>query len=1468
MQKSNSLSFPEFKEQKTIHDYEETPSGEEIDNAMKNIASRIRIPVQIKRPQRIKHFCLSISDLFCRCLTKCGICKHKEITTESPPKRYIYFGPNYDNKCNELLDNERTTRPPHLENEENEANGSQFVSNHVSTTKYTLLTFIPINLFEQFRKKANFYFLVMACLASTPMSPKEPIFSWMPLIFVLTVSALKEAYEDYQRYQMDKEINHRPVDVFRPDPNGKNWRFQRIVWQEVRVGDMVRIYSKENESFFPSDILLLQSSTNQGLCNIETANLDGETNLKIKQAVSATYSLPTDENGDHYLLNNALQFMLESEAPNENISKWKGALCFHHHHHHQQQQQQKEKEKEAISVGINQMLLRGCSLKNTQWIIGCVVATGIETKISLNDKGKEFKRSNVDKTVDYALYFIFATQQILCILAAIFYAVWLDVVGSKQWYQYIKSDGTKETNTAASAIENYFTFLVLLDILVPISLYVSMEMVKFIQAYLITSDEEMVQLVEDESGHGNDVKIRAQARTSNLNEELGQISYIFSDKTGTLTQNKMAFVKCHIENIRYGPDEMERQNDFVQRVADPPFMPKFSKKCLFTDNRLGQRWKSNEKMNEFLTLLALCHSVIPQYPLGDEGPVVYNASSPDEKALVVFAKNLHFYFYKAHVQMLSVGNVSNIDGHRFYVNIFGDKLEVDIFNLLEFTSKRKRMSVIVRDPRDQKLKVYCKGADNVIYHRLESNYKPNGEQKAIKEWQDTLESLSVFAADGLRTLVLAYKEISEDYYCDWLQRLNKARAAMENRDALVEECYDEIERDFVLIGATAIEDKLQEGVPSTIANLGVAGIAIWVLTGDKVETAINIGRAARLLKAEMNREDGSLIVIDPDEKISDNECEQIVAAELDKAWGHLANHDDNDPNQGFVISGKALSVIFPNKKQRQSQNTSKYQENLLQCLLKCRAVLCCRVSPIQKAQMVALLKNNRPNAITLAIGDGANDVPMIKCAHVGIGICGQEGLQAVMASDYAIGQFRFLEQLLLIHGAWDYRRISVIILYSFYKNVLLSMTQIYFGFYSGFSGTLFYDNLFGSSYNMVYTALPVMFAAVFDRYYTKEIARLCPELYANGPQNLSFSVKVFLSWFFEGILHAMVCFFCAIYVMDSNSIGNTGVMTGFWVSNTTMFTSVVSVATAKMMIETHTWNIWTIIIFILSYLSWYLVNVIWSSIPVDAGFSNQNFYGVTQVAFNLPQFWFVVLIVVVICIFPDILWKFVQKLWRPTRLDVIEELEFIRTTLQCKKGKFLKDIRSQRKEFVNEMLAHEEMQKNPKLQGVKKKQSMDDKLLLSRPSTRSLTKSRIGGEDEQRMKVKQPCFKRAATCPQPKLKSTKSDLGYVDVSINRQHSAYVMSQYNFMKKAMVKKQFSARLSFDDDAVDDDDSDFGSGRRKNKKKKEYAVISTEDLDDRMIDGKFANLKKPTERYSKVRSVDDETDDEEEDEFHPL
>ena len=332
------------------------------------------------------------------------------------------------------------------------------------------------------------------------------------------------------------------------------------------------------------------------------------------------------------------------------------------------------------------------------------------------------------------------------------------------------------------------------------------------------------------------------------------------------------------------------------------------------------------------------------------------------------------------------------------------------------------MSAIIRMP-DGKIVLLCKGADSIIYSRLK-----RGEQAELRK--TTAEHLEMFAREGLRTLCIAMREIGEEEYQKWNIEHDLAAASVQDREDKLELVSDAIERELTLLGGTAIEDRLQDGVPDSIAILAQAGIKLWVLTGDKVETAINIGFSCNLLDNDMD-----LILLQLEEDSVD-----FAEQELDR---HLLNfgktgsdeelkaakknHEPPAPTHALVIDGDSLKLCLDDRIR---------QKFLLLCK-ECRSVLCCRVSPAQKAAVVRMVKNSL-EVMTLSIGDGANDVAMIQEAHVGVGIAGEEGRQAVMSADYAIGQFRFLTRLVLVHGRWSYRRLAETIANFFYKVRLLT----------------------------------------------------------------------------------------------------------------------------------------------------------------------------------------------------------------------------------------------------------------------------------------------------------------------------------------------------------------------------------------------------------------------------------------------
>lgn len=1072
-------------------------------------------------------------------------------------------------------------------------NPDDLASNFIQTAKYTFWSFIPKNLWEQFHKKANVYFLFIAILSFiSVLSPRSPLTSTLPLVFVLAVSAIKEGYEDWYRHKEDKKINQKKIEYF----DTHDMVFKKKETQHVQVGDVVM--TKQNE-FFPADILLLQSSSPKGVAYIETANLDGETNLKVRKGITPTWELDA---GDINRYAKNLAAVIKSEPPSAKMSDedgWSGVMI-------------------GVSVGdpnincnqtyplkFNQLCLRACQLRNTKWTIGVVIFTGHETKVRQNSQKERFKRSNVDLIVDKMLYFIFLIQFVICTIAAIMYFSWLQV--STDFTQRWMLD----TNTNATlAAYNFFTFIILIDILVPVSLWVSIEVVKFAQAWLITQDEKMFY-----------ADTPAQARTSNLNEELGQIDYVFTDKTGTLTQNKMVFHKCYVcapkgRGKRFGPERMTGG----EHLETP--------------------------IDEFLTCLALCHSVIPE--ITPEGEIKYQSSSPDEKALVLAAREKGYHVLKRTVSDIEIAGI-NTDITILEVSINGEIRCFEVVVEIEFTSSRKRMSVVVKDPRDGRYKLLCKGADNIIKERQRSN--------SIELDDEAEQELQSFATEGLRTLCIAMRILGDREFFEWFREYSSIKCSddLKTKNEKMKAICNRLEQNLRMLGFTGIEDKLQDGVPETIHMLHQGHMKCWMLTGDKMETAKNIGITCKLITPEMIPR---LKQFDP--KKQKNVSQETMKASLYNEIEKLSNQirEENRSDQGMLLSGSALELIFPtpvrnadgtevDKNPEDLKFEEKLQKQVYDLCTMCNAVVCCRISPRQKAEIVKLVRRYEKNCITLAIGDGANDVAMIKAAHVGIGINGLEGMQAVMNSDYAIAQFRFLQNLLFVHGAWSYRRISILILYSFYKNVALSICQVWFGLYNGWSGQVYYDPWTTSAFNFAFTGVPVIALAILNRDYSYEDALKYPSLYSDGQENQTFNVPLFIDYFTEGFMHSALLFFISMILMPDFS-SSDGKVVDLWMVSTTTYTACIYVVTFKLCLLTTTWNRITYGLVIFSIILWYFY--IWCYTTFFFSLS-PNMYGLSSRLLSSKSHWLVVFIIVCMSMLPDLAFEYIKKKRWPSRVE-------------------------------------------------------------------------------------------------------------------------------------------------------------------------------------------------------------------------
>ena len=1085
----------------------------------------------------------------------------KEGVSQSQPEQYskdsgLKSGASSDNSKRRLSTVKREKITIHF-GIRNANIQSKLPDNTITSTKYSIISFFPKSLFFQFKRAANIYFLIVSILTCTNFSPKKPSSMIGTFAFVLIATMLKELYEDYNRYKQDKQSNSRIVHKLNTD----GWNLVKC--STLRPGEIVKI-NKEEE--FSADCLIIQSSNETGYCYIDTKNLDGETNLKEKTSIEEYKDIEDLQN---------FNGSMKCEKSNANLHVFEGVIS------------NAESNNRTVFVNIRNVILKGCTLKNTEYVIGIVVYSGKNTKIMKNSKTPRIKTSNILRIMNYLLYSLFAFTIVLCIILSGLSLKFKNDSGVKR--EYVFNDNLNNWSGKSDGLYyciRVIIFFVAYSNIIPISLYVALEMVKIFQGLLIFYDNDL---------YDNEIEKAAKCRATDLIEELGQVEFIFSDKTGTLTQNSMILKQCFIGSNLYGVSEeieeseqagnsIKRSKSYVSHMSQTSIKLNRSKEqAKFTINGdksaydLLKSQESNdddkEKINNFFTNLSLCHSVFPETT--DKG-IDYQGSSPDDIALVKGAAQFGYTFDSKDFNKITIKNEIH--------NTFS---QYEILVEMPFDSDRKRMSVIVKNLENDKIIIYSKGADTVMNSRINWSLSNEDDNKTAFEIMDIL------CKQGFRCLVFAEKELSLKDYNRWYNLYSSSQA--KGRD--VTKHFEEIEQNLVFSGISAIEDKLQEGVGATIHSLLSCNIRVWVLTGDKEDTAVEIAKSCKLIQ------DNTFItkIIDP-ENVEQNIIDLVMKYQLDTEeflgidFIHKARAEEFDESQvkkSDIIKFKDLNKLKDHVK-RINMNVDSALiidgfclEVVLSSVFLSTAffylasasmsVVCCRVSPQQKSKVVKLAKIHG-EWITLSIGDGANDVPMIMEAHIGIGIQGKEGTQAVRSSDFSIGQFRFLEKLLLDHGRNSYTKISKFICYYFYKNILLSITELWFSLNNGFSGQIFFADYLNTMYNAFFTSWPCLFTFMFEREHPINIARKFPGLYKLGQTNTYFNLKVFWSYVLYAILHSVFCFFIPFLTLSSIGIINEeGVTYNLWYISTISFSILINVVTFKLLIISEFWNIINII---------------------------------------------------------------------------------------------------------------------------------------------------------------------------------------------------------------------------------------------------------------------------------------------------
>ncbi|CAD8053969.1 unnamed protein product [Paramecium primaurelia] len=924
--------------------------------------------------------------------------------------------------------------------------------NTITTMKTSWFTFLPYAFIKQITQPANIYFIVIGILQIIPATSYTngvPTI-YGPLAMMMSISILKDAIEEYSRYKSDQEENNRKSHKYYEN------QFIECNWKDIYQADIILVM--ENESI-PCDILILSSNYQGGIAYVETKQIDGETNLKQKYSI---YDLQQRYHIDNAInfkdKNNNVKFVYDQKNPI--LYKLTGTYQINN--------------SQVDSLNYGNFIERGCILKNTEWIIGLCIYSGMNCKIMLNCSQERTKRSRLEQYMRICIISISISLALFCLMSSIYEFIWTN---NHLNYSYL---GLTKDNVFID-LGLWFS---LLSYFIPISLVVNVELVKFGQAKMLESDKVMPN---------------SKSHQSNLIEQLGEINIVFTDKTGTLTKNSMQFREL-----------------FAQ----------------------------NEK--EALLCLSLCHSVVKS-----KNKLI--GSSPDELAILEYCEQKGYLF-----QGIDNNNHLTINKTQFH----------RVMNF-DFSSDKKRMTIVVKTGNEYVL--FCKGADEVLL-------------ELIGECQHQ-QIIHQFAIQGYRTLMLGRKTFSQSQMEIYLTEYKKAQ---EDKDEeMMNKLQKKLEQNLEFLGITAVEDLLADDVGQTIQDLKIADIKVWVLTGDKVETAISIGYSCNLI----------------DSKDMLQVVTQITVGSIEEVFLQYCNES---ANIALIISGQALTVMLDNPQ---------LKSMLLKRAFYAKVVIVARVSPKQKQQVVTLVKENLPKAYTLAIGDGANDVSMINEAHVGVGIQGVEGTQAARAADFAISEFKHLKRLMFYYGVECSRRNALTILYIFFKNQVFITPYFWFGFLNGFSGQYLYDQWLSSLFNTVFAALPQVLYALFDEMHpsseylqwsktSHNLLEEKPDVYVQFRQQPIFTIIKFWLWVFNGMVQGLIIFLVCTFSTENQNMDN-GMTMEFFEDGVFIYGIVIILVNLKIFTFTYTNYNFTIFFIVLSILVYWLILIMVNDHELSPSF---NFY--------------------------------------------------------------------------------------------------------------------------------------------------------------------------------------------------------------------------------------------------------------------
>ncbi|PGH00664.1 phospholipid-translocating ATPase [Blastomyces parvus] len=995
---------------------------------------------------------------------------------------------------------------------------TRYPPNVVSNAKYTPWSFLPRTLYNEFSFFFNIYFLLVALSQIIPILRIGYMSSYIaPLAFVVSISLGKEALDDIARRRRDAEANAEEYTVISFTPSSSRKPVVRNTVavsdqgsvlhgnkifeitkksRDLKVGDILKLGKDQR---LPADVVILKSAlpevaaaqntnhTGQLVdrdndaaestedCHItpqadesaddidgssdtfiRTDQLDGETDWKLRLPSPLTQNLH---------LSDLQRIRIIAGEPEKSVHSFVGTIELtpppnsYDPHINKTDATSRSPTRSLSPDGHHQNLpeLQSAPLTidNTAWAstvlasntttIAAIIYTGAQTRSAMSTSPSRSK-------VGLLEYEINSLTKILCILTLSLSIILVALQGfepsnDKPWYIAI------------------MIYLILFSTIIPMSLRVNLDMAKSVYGRFIERDTGIPGTV---------------VRTSTIPEDLGRIEYLLSDKTGTLTQNEMELKKIHVGTVSYANEAMDEVASYLRQgfsTAPSSHEPRSSLVTPTTINgaqtglasTTRTRREIGSRVRDIILALALCHNVTPTTDeQNGEKVTAYQASSPDEIAIVKYTQEVGLQLVHRDRQNIVLKSITT-------GNVV---VRVRILDIFPFTSESKRMGIIVQfkqgsdldksAAQDEEIWFYQKGADTVMSSIVATN-----------DWLD--EETANMAREGLRTLVIGRKRLSQAQYQDFSTSYKQASLSLHNRDTgMAKVCQEYLEQNLELLGVTGVEDKLQKDVKPSLELLRNAGVKIWMLTGDKVETARCVAVSAKLVAR------GQYIhtVTKLKEKGSAQDTLDFLR---------------NKPDSCLLIDGESLTLML-----------AKFRTPFISVAVLLPAVIACRCSPTQKAEIATLISQHTKKRIC-CIGDGGNDVSMIQAADVGIGIVGKEGRQASLAADFSITQFHHLTKLLVWHGRNSYKRSAKLAQFIMHRGLIISACQTMYSIAGHFDPKGLFINWLLVGYATVYTNAPV-FSLVLDRDVDEELANLYPELYKELKTGRSLSYRSFFTW--------------------------------------------------------------------------------------------------------------------------------------------------------------------------------------------------------------------------------------------------------------------------------------------------------------------------------------------------------------------